>query len=397
MDRALSSEPKPGPVVLFGSGETSPSGRKVFDLILKRLPTSPRLALLETPAGFELNSAQVIGRVADFLKHRLQNHQPQVTVVPARKRGSEFSPDDPALVHPLLEADLIFMGPGSPTYAVRQLQSSLAWHYLLARHQLGATMVFASAAVVAISTFALPVYEIYKVGADLYWNKGLDFFGLYGLPLVLIPHWNNNDGGEELDTSRCFMGKRRFGELMQSLPADLSVIGIDEKTALIMDLQAGICRVVGLGGVTIIHTGHEHRTSGPDLRGTGLDEVAEQRLGHIHIYGDGEQFPLQQCCPLELRSVLENLPPSAWKQALQVQESLAAERTSANKALEPVLEGIPEEVKRLLEARQQARARKDWSTADKLRDQLAAQDWKVVDTPEGPQLVRKNDDSSKGV
>ncbi len=95
MDRALPSEPKPGPVVLFGSGETSPSGRKVFDLILKRLPASPRLALLETPAGFELNSAQVIGRVADFLEHRLQNYQPQVTVVPARKRGSEFSPDDP--------------------------------------------------------------------------------------------------------------------------------------------------------------------------------------------------------------------------------------------------------------------------------------------------------------
>ncbi len=84
--------------------------------------------------------------------------------MPARKRGSEFSPDDPALVHPLLEADLIFMGPGSPTYAVRQLRDSLAWHYLLARHQLGATLVFASAAVVAISAFALPVYEIYKVG-----------------------------------------------------------------------------------------------------------------------------------------------------------------------------------------------------------------------------------------
>jgi hypothetical protein len=344
---------------------------------------------LETPAGFELNSAQVIGRVADFLKHRLQNYQPQVTVVPARKRGSEFSPDDPALVHPLLEADLIFMGPGSPTYAVRQLQSSLAWHYLIARHQLGATMVFASAAVVAISTFALPVYEIYKVGADLFWNKGLDFFGLYGLPLVLIPHWNNHDGGEELDTSRCFMGKSRFAELLLSLPADLTVLGIDEKTALVLDLQAGVCHVIGLGNVTIIHTGHEHCPPGPDLHGTGLDEVAEQRLGHIHIFREGEKFPLQQCFPLELRFALENLPPAAWKQALRVQERLAAERAADNNIKGPVLEVIPAEVKRLLEARQQARANTDWSTADKLRDQVAALGWKVVDTPEGPQLVQE--------
>ena len=66
------SHVSPGLVVLFGSGETSPSGRKVFDLVLRRLPLAPRLALLETPAGFELNSAQVIGRVADFIRQRYQ-------------------------------------------------------------------------------------------------------------------------------------------------------------------------------------------------------------------------------------------------------------------------------------------------------------------------------------
>lgn len=62
--------------MLFGSGETSPGGRKVFDTVLRRLPAPPKLALLETPAGFELNSAQVIGRVADFLR-RLQNYHPR--------------------------------------------------------------------------------------------------------------------------------------------------------------------------------------------------------------------------------------------------------------------------------------------------------------------------------
>ncbi|MBN2147175.1 MAG: hypothetical protein JW726_07285, partial [Anaerolineales bacterium] len=164
MKQSQSNDVSPGPIVLFGSGETSPSGRKVFERVLRHLPMRPRLALLETPAGFELNSAQVIARVGEFLVHRLQNYQPQVEIVAARQRGTPFSPDDPQIVAPLLNADLIFMGPGSPSYAVRQLRDSLAWQYLLARHRLGAALVLASAAAIAVSTVSLPVYEIYKVG-----------------------------------------------------------------------------------------------------------------------------------------------------------------------------------------------------------------------------------------
>ncbi len=332
-------EPNPGPVVLFGSGETSPSGRKVFDTILKKLPPSPRLALLETPAGFELNSDRVIGRVAAFIRERLQNYHPEIMVVPARKRGARFSPDDEEVVSPILKADMIFMGPGSPTYAVRQLDESLAWNYLLARHQLGATIVLASSAVVAISAFCLPVYEIYKVGEDLHWKAGLDLFGQYGLPIVFIPHWNNQDGGEELDTSRCFMGQSRFSELIQMLPANVTVVGIDEKSALVMDLLAAECQVIGIGGVTLIHTGHDHSTLSPDLRGSGLAEVAEQRVGHVHIYRNGETFPLNECCPFDLRMTVQGLPTATWKRALEAQEQIDAER--AEKEEGELLESNP--------------------------------------------------------
>lgn len=390
----LPGDARPGVVVLFGSGETSPSGRKVFDRVLKDLPQPPRLALLETPAGFELNSTQVIGRVGDFIRHRLQNYQPQVTLVSARKRGTPNSPDDPQVVAPLLESDLIFMGPGSPSYAVRQLSGSLAWHYLLARHHLGAALVLASAAAIAISAYALPVYEIYKVGEDPHWKPGLDFFGAYGLPLVFVPHWNNNDGGEELDTSRCFMGQPRFAELMEQLPPGLTVIGIDEKTALLMDLAAGACRVIGLGGVTLIHTGHDHSTPGPDLSGTGLSEVAEQRDSHVHVYRDGDNFPLSECCPLDLRFTLDGLPPPAWKQALEARVRLQAERRAAAAPPAPpppmTLDEAPAEVQALLAARQDARQRKDWPAADNLRQQIAELGWQVVDTPEGQKLVKAN-------
>ncbi|MBP9747708.1 cysteine--tRNA ligase, partial [Patescibacteria group bacterium] len=48
---------------------------------------------------------------------------------------------------------------------------------------------------------------------------------------------------------------------------------------------------------------------------------------------------------------------------------------------------IPEEIQRLAEERQQARAQKDWAASDRLRDALAAQGWVVRDTPSGFELT----------
>jgi len=379
----------PGPVVLFGSGETSPAGRKIFDAIFRKLPDASRVALLETPAGFELNSDRVIGRVGDFISHRLQNYHPDITIIPARKRGTPFSPDEPEIVAPLLDAEMIFMGPGSPTYAVRQLQDSLAWQMIQARHRLGAALALASAAVISISAYALPVYEIYKVGEDLHWKAGLDFFKAYGLPLVFIPHWNNNDGGDELDTSRCFMGRERFARLMEMLPPGLTVIGIDEQTALFMDPHASVCRVIGLGGVTLLHTGHEHQELFLGPAGEGLDEVARIRASHVHQYQSGETFPLSDCCPIEAPPAGEGLQEDVWEQALQAHAGLLARRegdmqTEAGAAEED----IPAEVAALAHDRQEARTRKDWAASDALRQQLAELGWAVLDTPGGQKLQR---------
>lgn len=366
----------PGPIVLFGSGETSPSGQKIFDSLLRRLPVPPRVALLETPAGFELNSAQVIGRVGEFLQLHLKNYQPQVVTVPARNRATAYSPDNAQIIEPIYRADLIFMGPGSPTYAVRQLSDSQAWHALLARHRLGGAIALASAAVIAISAFALPVYEIYKVGEDLHWKPGLDFFGMYGLPLVFVPHWNNNEGGEDLDTSRCFMGMQRFTRLVELLPPDLTLIGIDEKTGLIIDPQDGSCQVIGAGGVTLIHTGQAHQGASPEteLEGLGLVEVAESRRGHVHTFGSMETFSLSRIGEFRQPDAGSDLPSVIWQKALSVMRE-------RERAPEP-----PSEVLRLVEERQDARLRKDWPASDSLRQRIQELGWLVKDTPEGVRL-----------
>lgn len=376
---------KPGLIALFGSGETTASGRKIFEAVMRRLPPSPRLALLETPAGFELNSAQVIGRVAEFISQRLQNYAPRVSIVPARMRGTAYSPDDPAIASPLLTADLIFLGPGSPTYTVRQLQDSIAWHYLIARHRLGGALALASAATVAVSSFALPVYEIYKVGEDLGWNKGLDLAGLFGLSLVFIPHWNNQDGGDGLDTSRCFMGQMRFNRLMEMLPPEVTVVGLDEKTGLIIDPESGTCKVIGLGGVTLIHTGpgyqYQDAFSETDLQASGLLEIVEQRRGHVHRFLDGQTFELMRIGSFRLPEPTAGIPQEVWELALK--QKLGREEQDI------VVERPPDEVAMLVQQREVSRHKNDWATADRLRAQIAKFGWLVVDTPQGPLLNKK--------
>jgi len=372
---------QPGMIVLFGSGETSPSGQKVFNYVFNLLPRKPRVVLIETPAGFELNSAQVIGRIKNFLQHHLQNYSPEIITIPARKRGTVYSPDDPAIVYPILEADLIFMGPGSPTYAVRQLKGSLAWYYLLARHRLGATIVFASAASVAASAYSLPVYEIYKVGEDLHWKKGLDLFSVYGMPLVIIPHWNNNEGGLELDTSRCFMGKERFAELMQLLPHEISVLGIDEHTALIIDPQQRACRVLGAGGVTLLHPPYKPFTDEEHLHDPDLEDLMVQRQLHLHRYQSGVSFSLADWFPFQAPKDGTGLLPAVWKTALEMEEMLKQQSSRST--------SIPKQVVNLAERRQKARNRGDWETADELREQIIALGWIVKDTPEGFKLENR--------
>jgi cysteinyl-tRNA synthetase len=51
-------------------------------------------------------------------------------------------------------------------------------------------------------------------------------------------------------------------------------------------------------------------------------------------------------------------------------------------------EGPDAEARALLEAREAARAAKDWAEADRLRDELAARGWQVRDGAAGPELVR---------
>ena len=340
-----------GQIAFLGSGETSLAGGRIFEALARNIHEPLRIALMETPAGFELNSAQVVGKVGEFMQTRLQNYKPVVDVIPARKKNSAYSPDDPAIVKPLLYANIIFMGPGSPTYAIRNLKDTLTWDVIRARHRLGATLIFASAATISIGAHALPVYEIYKVGQDVHMVDGLDLFADFGLHVSFIPHWNNADGGVDLDTSRCFIGMDRFAEWCNLVPSENETIGLDEHTGIIMDFETGLCEVSGVSSVSLV------RECNPEM------------------YASGSKFPLSELGEFRIPEPIEKgIPPHVWEMCLNAP---------------PLDDDQPSEhVIALVEQRVLARAKKNWAESDKLRDEIAALGWTVQDSKDGYELVK---------
>ncbi len=90
-------------------------------------------------------------------------------------------------------ADWLFAGPGSPSYALAHWQAGPVAAGLRDRVlAVDGVTVLASAAAATAGRFTVPVYEIYKAAGAARWLTGL---GLLGLPVAVIPHYDNAEGG----------------------------------------------------------------------------------------------------------------------------------------------------------------------------------------------------------
>jgi hypothetical protein len=221
-------------LLLFGSGEVAPSSvdiyRQTFLALNKR---HLKISLITTPAGFQPNVEHVYGEIKDFLLSSFPDFNLSVNIIFANTAGDAMKTE---IVEQLDGSDIIFMGPGSPTYAVKNLNGTPLLSKVIELVKNGASLVLASAATIACSRFCLPVYEIFKVGEKLRWDNGLNIYKEIWQETTIIPHFNNKEGGADLDTSYCFVGKGRGERLLSMLPGKTGVVGIDEHTALIIDL-----------------------------------------------------------------------------------------------------------------------------------------------------------------
>ena len=247
-------------LAIIGSGETSPTMVTVHRDLVSRLGLGrPRAIVLATPYAFQENAPDVSARIQEYFADSVG--------LPVRVAAGTSPEADPAMAAPAIAgdegrqaadiaaADWLFAGPGSPSYALAHWQAGSVAAGLRDRVLAGdGVTVLASAAAATAGRFTLPVYEIYKAGGAPRWLAGLDLLGLLGLPVAVIPHYDNTEG-RRYDTRHCYLGERRLAVMERELPAGAAVLGVDEHTAALIDLRTEDIEIRGRGGVTVRRSG----------------------------------------------------------------------------------------------------------------------------------------------
>ena len=411
----------PRVLTIMGSGETSPTMSKVHrDLISRMGPPPVPAVMLDTPFGFQENADDITAKAVTYFRESVQR---EMGVASFRSAEACAGVDLELMLTRLREARYVFSGPGSPSYALRQWAGSQVPVVLAEKVRTGGCVTFASAAAVTLGVFALPVYEVYKVGQQPHWLDGLDLLGAAGLRAAVVPHFNNAEGGNH-DTRYCYMGERRLSYLEDQLPDDVFVLGVDEHTALILDLDEGTGTVAGIGTVTV-----RHRSSAWSIKAGESVPIAElaatpttsaASAPTLHIASeiappDEAGDPLLEGiagCQAEFDDALaardgrgavkailhlDDLLTEWSRDTLQsdhLDRGRAALRSMVARLGEAATGGLrdPREVvapfvDALLDARRQARTDRRFADADGLRDRLVDAGVEVRDTPDGTEWV----------
>ncbi len=286
-------------LAIMGSGETAPTMKGPHRTIFERLGADVDAVLLDTPFGFQENAPILAAKAIEYFDNAVGR--------PVRAAGlTRLDSDDTVAVErgvaAVRSADWVFAGPGSPTYALDQWAGTPIPDAIRDKLRSGGAVVFSSAAALTLGRATVPVYEIYKVGAEPRWLDGLDVLAEVGLDVAVIPHYDNAEGGNH-DTRFCYLGERRLALLEPSLPDGCFVLGVDEHTGVVMDLDADSAEIVGKGAVTLRRNGESVRIDAgqtvplDDLR-AGPDGARKASGGHttpsdlgLDHPGSGAQAP----------------------------------------------------------------------------------------------------------
>jgi cyanophycinase len=235
-----------GPIALVGSGEYLPQMDSVDRLLLARVGgTSARVVVLATAAGLEpAASWQRWARMGVEHFARLGAAAEPVDIL---ARADAY---DPRWLPALEAADFIYFSGGSPVHVVQTLLDSPAWEVVRARHAAGAVLAGCSAGAMAFGGLTLQPGVLRGATPDTsqapVWHVAL---GL--VPgVIVLPHF---------DRMASRLGKARLRSMAATVPAGLTLIGVDEDTALV-SLDGGASsawHVMGRQGVSVLHAEHE--------------------------------------------------------------------------------------------------------------------------------------------
>jgi cyanophycinase-like exopeptidase len=406
----------------MGSGETSPTMIKTHRALFERLGPDPVPAvLLDTPVGFQENADIISTKAVEYFRESVGREIGVASWRRASAAGDSMEYES-MLAH-LRAARYVFAGPGSPSYALRQWAGSQVPVALAEKLRSGGCVTFASAAAVTLGRFAVPVYEIYKVGEDPGWLDGLNLIAEAGLDAVVIPHFDNAEGGNH-DTRFCYLGERRLAALEQLLPPATFILGVDEHTACIIDLDAQDATVEGRGAVTVRRAGavatvpHGSTVDLADLRdlaearatgqATASPRTAEPPRHPARVTAESPLLETVHALERAFDDALARRDaPGAVRAVLELEQTLldwsrdtlqSDELDRARSALRSMVVRLGELaqsgaadprdtlrpfVEGLLAARDRARGDRRWNEADEIRDRLVNAGVEVHDTPDG--------------
>lgn len=420
-----------GRLAIIGSGETAPTMVKIH----RELLTAAELpAMLDTPFGFQVNADDLTDKILGYFRDSVGRD----LAVGRWRRADEPVAERERTLAGLSRADYAFAGPGSPSYALRQWRGTPVPGALAGIVERGGTLVMGSAAAVTLGARSIPVYEIYKVGTEPYWEDGLDLLGaLTGLRAAVVPHYDNREGGRH-DTRYCYLGEERLRAMEAELPDDLGILGVDEHTAAIIDRAAGTVSVHGSGTLVVRRRGESRAipagetvdlaeiaalldgseapgapatpatvvrpATGPadpaDASRDGTPDqpsleseaaAARARFDERMAAGDAEGA-LTAC--LELEDAIESwsadtLDGAARSTARGILRGMIVDLAgAATTGLRDEREVLGPFLDIALEVRQRARAARDFELGDLVRDRLADAGIEVRDTPDGPEWNR---------
>ena len=239
---------------IMGSGETAPTMAPVHRELIERMGgESAHAALIDTPFGFQENADELVAKAQEYFQRSIVH---PLALASLRRSETASAVEKEAAYSRIHEADYVFSGPGSPSYTLREWRGTEIPRLLAEKLERGGCVTLASAAAITLGVVSLPVYEIYKVGEPVRWLDGLDLLGAAGIHAAVITHWDNAEGGTH-DTRFCYMGETRLTQLEALLPEGAAILGVDEHTALILDLVAERVEVRGRGRAVVRRQGIE--------------------------------------------------------------------------------------------------------------------------------------------
>jgi len=238
-------------LAIMGSGETAPTMVTTHRRLTALLPSPVKAVVLDTPYGFQENAPELAAKAVEYFQTSINV---DLVVAGLIRLHDTHLPADPVAIErglrALSDADYIFAGPGSPTYALRQWAGSPVSRIMIDKLTHGGIVTFASAAALTLGKATVPVYEVYKVGQDVQRLEGLDILATLGINAAVIPHYDNTEGANH-DTRFCYLGEARLHMFESLLDDDTFVLGVDEHTGLVIDIDAASATVVGNSNVTI--------------------------------------------------------------------------------------------------------------------------------------------------